>query len=498
MIAFGIRYLSGYAAAMDLPLQRPEWPVHPGRVFLAMVAAHYETGTEPQERAALQWLESQPVPSLYAAGGCERSIYKTFVPVNDGLNAALERSRQERSFPKTWLENDTTYLLWPSDPPEAVRKALDILCRKVTRIGHSTSMVQMWLEKSRVPACNWIPDDAAKVRLRVAEPGTLANCDLAFNAAGFQRFDELTAQLESAKGKQKQSLKAQWHMEFPSGKPEYRRPTLSRWQGYAQRTAPEESNPALTGPFDPDIFILTKREGANLGLEATLALTGALRNAVLKAVAPDGEAPDWVSGHAPDGSPTKNTHLALFPLPFVGRRHADGHIMGLGIAMPQASPAVQHAALGPFLFDSKTGEERQIHIWTPYWDWCLRRESSISPSETLKVDAWVKPSYKWASVTPVVLHHHPKKNRPGDVERILREAFSSALLPEPEEVTISSASHFEGAGDIRTLPNFDAGGAHLSTYQTHVIARFAAPVKGPVLVGRGRFRGYGLFRPVLG
>jgi CRISPR-associated protein Csb2 len=32
-------------------------------------------------------------------------------------------------------------------------------------------------------------------------------------------------------------------------------------------------------------------------------------------------------------------------------------------------------------------------------------------------------------------------------------------------------------------------------FQVHVAVEFATPVEGPVLLGAGRFRGYGLMRP---
>jgi CRISPR-associated protein Csb2 len=94
----------------------------------------------------------------------------------------------------------------------------------------------------------------------------------------------------------------------------------------------------------------------------------------------------------------------------------------------------------------------------------------------------------------VVLHHFPKKGSSGDIERILREAFKSALLPQPESIEISLASAHAGAGSIRDVPAF-AEGDGFTRYSTHVVATFAEPVTGPLLVGRGRFRGYGLFRP---
>ena len=497
MISLGIRYLSGYAAAMDLARQKPEWPVHPGRVFLAMAAAYYETGAAPEERLALEWLEQQPPPALNAGAGCERAIYKAYVPVNDNHNGIVGRSRQERSFPKIWLEDDTAFLTWPKDPPDQIRGALASLCRKVTRIGHSASVVQMWLVDSPAqPAPNWIPDDSASSRFRVPEPGTLASCDAAFNGAAIVQYDLLDAKLKSATGKNKKLIATQVQEAFPGGRPQSERPTLPRWQGYAPVSLPSTGSPPLPGPFEPDLIVLSKREGSNLGLQATLALTGAFRNALIKSVAAEGFVPESITGHATDGSPTQLPHVAVFPLPFVGREHADGHVVGLAIAVPRNLDPLSRKALGCFLFDAMTGQEREIKIWTAYWRWTLKLESSGNPLVALDSRTWASPSKTWATVTPVVLHHHPKKNRPWDVERIVREAFLSALLPEPESLIIRAASYFEGAGHARDMPTFSEGGPTLSNYQTHVVATFPEPVEGPILVGRGRFRGYGLFRPI--
>jgi len=130
------------------------------------------------------------------------------------------------------------------------------------------------------------------------------------------------------------------------------------------------------------------------------------------------------------------------------------------------------------------------------WEWELEREKRDYPPMTLRASTWIGPSAGWASVTPVVLHHHPKRGRENDVERILLEAFESAGLPRPIEMRIQSVSIFEGAGHARSMPQFTEGGEKLCRYQTHIVARFPFRVQGPVLIGRGRFRGYGLLRPI--
>src|SRR5437899_5710196 len=89
MLPLGIRYLTGCVTASHGRYEQVEWPPHPGRVFMALAAAHYQTGADPGERAALIWLEalSDP-PVIHAAGASPRSTVTQFVPVNDKAGPA--------------------------------------------------------------------------------------------------------------------------------------------------------------------------------------------------------------------------------------------------------------------------------------------------------------------------------------------------------------------------------------------------------------------------
>ena len=71
MFALGIDFITGVAVMTDAASrERAEWPPHPARVFMALVAAHCETKPLPEdgsdaeegwslERAALEWLAEQ-------------------------------------------------------------------------------------------------------------------------------------------------------------------------------------------------------------------------------------------------------------------------------------------------------------------------------------------------------------------------------------------------------------------------------------------------------
>jgi CRISPR-associated protein Csb2 len=510
MIAIGMRYLTKYAVATNQARQRAEWPPHFGRVFMAMAAAHVENGSDAGERIALEWLEAAEPPAMLASDAEERSLVRAYVPVNDEHDGILKRARQERSFPRIRPHEDCVYFIWNATPSPATRAALGTVCGKVTRVGHSSSAVQMWaVESGQEPVPNWWPDAPFEdIRVRVTGPGTMQALEEACNLVPIQQYDNVAEALSAANGREKTALKREIEARFPQGRPESRRPQLVRWQGYGRAKGLEKSEQAAAGPFDENLIVLTKREGSALGLESTLQLTGAMRISAMKAA---GESvPEWISGHDKTGAPSQRPHLAFFPLPYVGYEHSDGHVMGLGIAVPRemaASDALRRS-LGPLFFDPETGDEHEIHLWrnrfgggdsvvrcTRVWDWTLEREKRERPPIALRLSTWTNPSRVWASVTPVVLHHYPKK-RNGDVERIVREAFVSALYPEPEWVATTSISRVFGSGHALEVPPFTEGGTNLCRYQTHVVARFAVPVRGPVLVGRGRYRGYGLFRPI--
>ncbi len=498
MIAIGVRYLTGYAVAHDLTQQKAEWPPHPARLFMAMAAAHYETGGDAWERQALLWLEEQPPPGLRASDADERTIYETYVPVNDDPKGIQHRSRQPRSFPTVRPHIDEVFFVWQTEPPETTMQALGRLCQKVTRVGHSSSLVQVWVQRED-PNVNLVPDNTAgDYQLRVAESGLLSSLVKAFNEDELRKYWTLRDGEGTATGAELRKLK-QALREFPKDGPRHNRPNASTWQRYRQLSHEPPESQTQPGPFDSNFIVLTKVEGPNLGLESTLALTGALRNAMLKA---SGDTPpEWISGHQPDGKPSRQPHVALFPLPHIGAEYADGHVLGLGIAVPRLVSEGQLAAdqlrryLGPLLFDSG-GQAREVRLWKAgAWQWKMEREARVTPPVALRQSTWTGAAKEWASVTPVVLHHHPDKGKPEDVERILRDAFRSALLPEPSEIEIKSVSFFRGAGHARSMPVYTEGDPKQSRYHVHLRARFLRPVNGPVLVGRGRFRGYGLLRP---
>src|SRR5713226_7162910 len=100
---------------------------------------------------------------------------------------SITRSKQPRRFPRVWVGDDPCSLHWPDAEGVAQhRAALNRLCGKVTRMGHSSSLVRMWVddeaEVTRTVDERWKPDDLLpEFQVRRFSAGTLRMLTDRFN-----------------------------------------------------------------------------------------------------------------------------------------------------------------------------------------------------------------------------------------------------------------------------------------------------------------------------
>lgn len=563
-LTIGWEYLTGYTVATD-PGNREcaEWPPHPARVFMALAAAWFETGEDSEEGQALCWLESlEDDPELYLPQtdlGFERSRVTVYVPVNDKAGpspAALQsvpsmtRAKQPRMFPRRWVGMQPCYLCWRDvDHVERHRGAFDRLCAKVTRIGHSSSLVRMWVESAIPPTSEssdtWLPDQVgARVHVRRTSPGMLAMLADRYGETPRRRRAELTQQIASLHA-EKKSIKGKGAagrklaidsaleeltqelantVEYPPV-----RPAIGRWSGYRRADERRLEAKPWHSQFDTDLLVLKYVAGPALPLASTLVVTRAVRDTIMRhsGVQP---APAWVSGHKSDGTPLQDEggHLAVIPLPFVGYRQADGHLLGVALVFPRSIDRRERGrVLGRVLLDD-SGCAKKVRLSLGQLGvWIVEKLSWGEYQQALRAEIWTAHSVganTWASVTPVVLDRFPKTDRAknrvdwtAEVSEILCQACIRIGLPAPIEVAIDTTSSHVGSprslakhrrlrGHVLTEPSqsvpfgegfppYPAKGKNASWPQVHVRIRFAEPVIGPVVLGAGRYRGYGLFKP---
>lgn len=457
MFSIAIRYLTGRAtAASTSNREEAEWPPHPGRLFMALVAAWGSTGRSPGGEALLRWLEGLDAPSLAASGGSHGADVNVFVPVNDARGEELLpdlRHKAERQFPSFLPDDDTVHFTWPGATlSEEQRAFLAGLCAAVTSLGNSRALVQAWIAESP-PVSNYVPStDAPTQRFRTAVPG---------------RFDHLEER-------------------FKMG----RFPEVGSWLGYRLLDGNPVREPQRSSLFG-EVLVLKQTGGDRLGLKETLHLTKALRGALLHNAGDD--APEFLSGHGPGGAPSRRPHIAAVPLPDVGHDNANGHLLGAAIVLPTG---LTNAEFDLSIRSVAALTEAPL-VMGKAGCWCLASEPPHEPSRKgLATQTWLAPSRRWATVTPIVLDRYPRHD--GDAEESVRLACERAGLPSPCDVVVMPVAPFVGVPIARDFPAEPARPGKPRRWHSHAMVTFGELVSGPVLMGAGRYRGYGFFRPMKG
>jgi CRISPR-associated protein Csb2 len=158
--------------------------------------------------------------------------------------------------------------------------------------------------------------------------------------------------------------------------------------------------------------------------------------------------------------------------------------MGVAVALPRDDDALRLAA--PILV-----QLRSVHLGD-LGTWSLERSTPVTGSHWLarQQRLWTSDSATWTTVTPLVLPF----TRSQSPAAIVADSCVVAGYPRPTAVAVSLVSHVPGAGAARRFATRrrtgDPGRA------VHATVRFAHPVRGPVVVGPGRFFGLGLMTPL--
>lgn len=539
MLELEITFLGGrYVATSEAERGKPEWPPHPARVFSALVANWAETeGPDTDERAMLEWLERLPAPEIVASGATERTAVVHYVPVNDasvvGLaeterraakltslyaelatasesdsagagrkmaalqkkiaaqldvtakvsdpgatnpDAALSllpsgRNRQARIWPSVRPLDPIVTLRWPDieASPRAV-DVLDRLCSRVSRLGHSSSLVSV--RACAVQASNrsarWIPDAAGKQQIRWVQQGQLRALESEFSAHQGSRprslpklgvaYRDVTAAFESPGLERRSNLSGEWFVFALPG---------------AHRRLP---------------------------LIRTVELTKLFRRALI-AHSPEPVSP-LISGHDPDGRPSRHPHLAVLALPFVANERATGHVLGLGVLLPtESDPDARSAALAALGQWELTGASLTLGRRGLLE---LERVDDTHEIHGLRRSTWAGACNRWVSATPIALPRHPGDLRRGTAHARNRAWDKAHLavvttcrnvgLPEPTTVEVSLAPFLRATERANRYPAFRQGDQTRAL--VHAAVTFDEPVAGPLVLGSGRFLGLGLMRPV--
>jgi CRISPR-associated protein Csb2 len=457
VLAIRCQFLNGtYQAAAPGEIGEPEWPPHPARLHAALVAAGWALGgdTFPDDaRAALEWLERLREPALeYPSGVSHRTAPGVYVPRNltsaevrdvlsamhTGRDPARQSGRVMRSFPTSVPGDEPVWFLWDSDETRH-SAALERLAREVQYLGSSRSPVCCDVtDDTRTPTLGPTQSGGTHA-LRVARPG-------------------LTEALIAARGT-------------------YPPPPMASFAAYGSLDAPGPQPTTEAGPFDSLVVHALDRRFPLTILHAAV-LTHAFREAVLARAGDD--APAVLHGHG------CNPHVAFLALANVGHTHASGQLLGVAAAIPhRADPGERRGILDAV---EAVKELHNVGVGGP-WKLSPPSERNVRALEPAR---WIGPARRWQTVTPIILDRYPKRHQPEALDAAIRATLRHALLPAPVAIDCSPIPWQAAAVPA---PAYTGNGLP-SGLRLHLDVTFAAPVRGPVLVGRGRYFGVGLFAPV--
>ena len=391
------------------------------------------------------------------------------------------RGKQERAFPSVVPDEPRVTYIWSDCTAEPEASVLDRLLERVTRLGHSSSLVSCRVVSTPPDPTFVVATDGRGTPLRTVQRGQLLELERRF----------------------------------------------ARHQGYLPRALPftavryqaveDESTQTLLKPDTVGDWIVFEFAHDSRAFPTTrgVEFASAMRAAILAHA--ENPMPEALSGHQPDGRPTLFPHVATVPIPHVASPHADGRLLGVALSVPNSmdgmSRTALHRAIGLLERTVESGRnDRRGHLTLPMGsrgEVRLRRVVGISDLMSLRPWVWHRPARRWSSATPVALPRHPGSLTRGShtvratawerAESAVRLACEHVGLPDPSEVNLSLDPMMSGARRVADFPPFrQAGrkGEPVRRQLVHVSLTFHDRVCGPFLLGAGRFFGLGLMRPL--
>lgn len=476
MLTLEIEFLTGVcfaAKAQSSPSEEPDWPPQPDRMFSALVAAWGARGEQTQEKAALEWLEQQPAPAIHASEASPRRVGTVFVPPGDGKgNISVlpeHRRRQARFFPAAIPERPLIRFQWTVAPEDDALGALQALAKDVAYVGHSASVVR----------CQFVLDPMAEPELKVQAPERSV-------------YPGRMVELQET---------------YRRGDRPQRGQTVSGWSDDQEMKTP-------ASVFSDQWILLDDQGGDCPDLRGIAVVARRLRDALMSHYE-HSPIPEVLSGHHADGSPLTSPHIAIVPLADVGAQYSSGRLMGVALVLPREVDVqrlnAERAWLAGFedpdggierwrTFDGAVAAIQDLKLGAA-GVWPIRRVLETS-KKSLEPARYNRPAARWTTVTPIALDRYPKGKTPEEREEEMCATVAASCvnigLPEPREVRLYKHASVRGApsaypsGKAPAWTRWALPDSLANRMLTHAVIEFREPVRGPVILGAGRFAGLGL------
>lgn len=492
VLCLSVRFLSPYSHGRGAG-REPEWPPSPLRLFQTLVAAAAARWNEPtavrHAVPALGWLAGLPAPTVVACAGTPaEGGYRLYVPDNlgdlvarawsGGRSDDIARYRTGKDVRAVLLGGDAAvHYLYPlSDGRhEPHLGTLTAAARAVSHLGWGVDMVVgdaavISSDKANaLPGERWRPTaDGAGTPFRVPRPDTLA--------ALRERHAAFLARLASGGFSPVPPLAVFDTVGYLRDSD----PTPRSVAAFVLRT-PGFDHPQTFDPCNGIAAVSGMVRHAAAGLAAATRPFGWS----------DADVNTLVHGHTPDGNGKlsgsgADDRFAFLPLPVVERGTA-GEVVGevgrvLVVAPPGRPAAARWAKLlsGQSLTPLAGTRPAALQLVDP-------------PAADRSVSRYLRPARVWSTVTPVLRPGYDDRN-PAKSDKLLRRAFEQAgysqFLVERAEFEWRTTGFLPG---VRHVCRFSPPAGLAGFAKVHVRVTWPTPVPGPVAVGAGRYRGFGVF-----
>lgn len=474
-----------------------DWPPSPARLFQALVAgAACGHKLAELDKTALVWLESLPAPVIASPIVRAQRGFTNFVPNNDLDSVGGDPTRvgeiRAGKIIRPLLFGSEAPLLYawtfvPDAEAEAHARSICIIAERLFQLGRGVDMA--WASGEIL--------EPAEIETRLAaadgvihRPGGTIGRSLLCPMQG--SFESLAARFHGTRSRFSRAGKQQLFTQ-----PRKARFAMVIYDSPPQLELLDLRQPAPDAPFSP--WALTKAIG--LVERARDGAAARLREALPGKA---GEI-DRVFIGRESTEADKAARIRIIPLPSIGHRHADHAIRRVAIEIPPNCPLRTEDISWSFSgldleTDHQTGEV--LRILTPATDHSMLRYFGFDDD-----------CRAWRSATPVALPVSRRRIDPAHIcdraeqkdatERLdeeakarsaVRQALRHAGIDAPVESIRVQREPWEAKGaraeDFATPPRFP------KERLWHVQIAFTKAVRGPLVLGDGRYLGLGLLAPV--
>ena len=479
-----------------------DWPPAPARLFQALMAGAARGAAVPQATLdALDCLEELPPPTIAAPRDFPGQPYTGFVPNND-LDAALSKGEipdidkaiatirvGKPIHPILFDARAPVLYCWSFDGESAWTVALREAAEGLYQLGRGIDMA--WAEAAVVSA-----DEAER---RLLEHGGIVYLP---SLDGGEGRDLLCPRPGSGR-----SLTAR----FDGMRTRFRTGGTNRKPIHVFVQPPKPLLAKVAYNVKSDRFVFELRKGdaksgfASRRLNEAAELVTDVRDKAARRLC--GGAPElsrdverYLIGRGATEA-DKAARVRVVPVPSVGHEHADMAIRRVAVYVPQSCPLKAADLVWAFAQVAWTDE-----------DGVIVRELQTADDDRM-ARHFERRGRRWRSVTPLALPAARRrriepawlaneKERKGARERIAEETRAGAAMHEalrhagvrvPAVAVHVQREPFDCRGE--RAESFAAGTRFPKEALWHVMATFAEPVAGPLLLGDGRYLGLGLMFP---